>query len=143
MATENQTNHFLLTKVKHTQSRNQNHESLYDLECRLVEDVCAKLKKAGVTFETEVKIGSAVRADIVGRNWVCEAKINCSSTSMISAIAQALIYKKNLNKSFVCLLLPSDQEPSEFFKKECNDFGIDLVSEATLTDWVRQKQNEA
>jgi len=87
--------------------------------------------------------GCQMRADLVGYNWAIETKRECSSQGMLTAMAQCLVYRKHLNKRFVCILLPDDIEPSSFYVSECLSYGIPIIKMSQLVWWVNTVQNDA
>lgn len=87
--------------------------------------------------------GCQMRADLVGYNWAIETKKECSSQGMLTAMAQCLVYRKHLNKRFVCILLPDDIEPASFYVSECLSYGIPIIKMSQLVWWVNTVQNDA
>jgi hypothetical protein len=62
---------------------------------------------------------------------------------MLTAMAQCLVYRKHLNKRFVCILLPDDIEPASFYVSECLSYGIPIIKMSQLVWWVNTVQNDA
>lgn len=122
----------------------KSHGSELEMQTQAVE----MLKNASVAYlrhiEREVQVpGCQMRADLIGYNWAIETKKECSSQSMITAMAQCLIYRKHLNRSHVCILLPDDIEPASFYVSECLSFGIPVIKMSQLVWWVNTVQNNA
>ena len=106
------------------------------------------LKDAGVAYprhiEREVQVpGCQMRADLVGYNWAIETKKECTSQGMLTAMAQCQVYRKHLNKRYVCILLPDDLEPASFYVSECLSYGIPVIKMSQLIWWVNTVQNDA
>jgi hypothetical protein len=95
-------------------------------------------------FQREVQVpGCQMRADLAGYNWAIETKKECSSQGMLTAMAQCLVYRKHLNKQFVCIMLPDDIEPAAFYVSECLSHGIPVIKMSQLVWWVNTVQNNA
>ena len=98
----------------------------------------------GRHIQREVQVpGCQMRADLAGYNWAIETKKECSSQGMLTALAQCLVYRKHLNKRFVCVLLPDDIEPAAFYVTECLSYGIPVIKMSQLVWWVNTVQNDA
>jgi hypothetical protein len=107
-------------------------------------DIANQLKNAFIHFEREARIeGCQMRADFVGTNWAIETKKDCKSQSMLTAMAQCLVYRKHLNKPFVCTLLPDDIDPGSFYVSELLSYGIPIIKMSQLIWWVNTVQNDA
>jgi len=116
----------------------------YKTEIRMQYDIADQLKNAFIHFEREVRIeGCQMRADFVGTNWAIETKKDCKSQSMLTAMAQCLVYRKHLNKPFVCTLLPDDIDPGSFYVSELLSYGIPVIKMSQLIWWVNTVQNDA
>jgi hypothetical protein len=95
-------------------------------------------------IQREVQVpGCQMRADLAGYNWAIETKKECSSQGMLTAMAQCLVYRKHLNKRYVCILLPDDIEPAAFYVSECLSYGIPVIKMSQLIWWVNTVQNNA
>lgn len=95
-------------------------------------------------IQREVKVpGCQMRADLAGYNWAIETKKECTSQGMMIAMAQCLVYRKHLNKRYVCILLPDDIEPAAFYVSECLSYGIPVIKMSQLVWWVNTVQNDA
>ena len=108
----------------------------YRLESHLVNDACYDLKSRGIDYATEVHVGGGMRADIVGKDWVCEAKVNTDSSSIMLGMAQAMTYKRLLNKRFACLLIPADCKIKDFHIQQCEHNGIEVVNHLDFDFWI-------
>ena len=116
----------------------------YKTEMRMQYDIADQFKNAFIHFERETQIeGCQMRADFVGTNWAIETKKDCKSQSMLTAMAQCLVYRKHLNKRYVCILLPDDIDPGSFFVSECLSYGIPVIKMSQLIWWVNTVQNDA
>jgi hypothetical protein len=95
-------------------------------------------------IQREVQVpGCQMRADLAGYNWAIETKKECSSQGMLTAMAQCLVYRKHLNKRYVCIMLPDDIEPASFYVSECLSHGIPVIKMSQLVWWVNTVQNDA
>jgi hypothetical protein len=106
------------------------------------------LKDAGIAHirhvQREVVVpGCQMRADLAGYNWAIEAKKECSSQGILTAMAQCLVYRRHLNKRYTCILLPDDIEPAAFYVSECLSHGIPIIKLSQLVWWVNTVQNDA
>ncbi len=77
------------------------------------------LKDSAIQYQSHIQRelqvpGCQMRADLAGYNWAIETKKECSSQGMLTAMAQCQVYRKHLNKRYVCILLPDDIEPARF-----------------------------
>jgi hypothetical protein len=116
----------------------------YKTEIRMQYDIANQLKNAFIHFEREAQIeGCQMRADFVGTNWAIETKKDCKSQSMLTAMAQCLVYRKHLNKRYVCTLLPDDIDPGSFYVSELLSYGIPIIKMSQLIWWVNTVQNDA
>jgi hypothetical protein len=125
-------------------SYSRTHGSELEIQTQAVQ----MLKDACVAYprhiEREVQIpGCQMRADIIGYNWAIETKKECSSQSMLTAMAQCQVYRKHLRRSHVCILLPDDIEPAAFYVSECLSYGIPIIKMSQLIWWVNTVQNDA
>ena len=94
--------------------------------------------------QREVQVpGCQMRADLAGYNWAIETKKECTSQGMLTAMAQCLVYRKHLNKRYVCIMLPDDLEPAAFYVSECLSYGIPVIKMSQLVWWVNTVQNDA
>jgi hypothetical protein len=95
-------------------------------------------------IQREVQVpGCQMRADLAGYNWAIETKKECSSQGMLTAMAQCLVYRKHLNKRYVCIMLPDDIEPADFYVSECLSYGIPVIKMSQLIWWINTVQNDA
>ena len=95
-------------------------------------------------IQREVQVpGCQMRADLIGYNWAIETKKECTSQGIMVGMAQCLVYRKHLNKRFVCILLPDDLEPAAFYVSECLSYGIPVIKMSQLVWWVNTVQNDA
>lgn len=106
------------------------------------------LKDEGVAYprhiQREVQVpGCQMRADLSGYNWAIEAKRECTSQGILTAMAQCLVYRKHLQKKYVCILLPDDIDPAAFYVSECLSHGIPIIKMSQLVWWVNTVQNDA
>jgi hypothetical protein len=116
----------------------------YKTEIRMQYDIANQLKNAFIHFERETRVeGCQMRADFVGTNWAIETKKDCKSQSMLTAMAQCLVYRKHLNKRYVCTLLPDDIDPGSFYVSELLSYGIPIIKMSQLIWWVNTVQNDA
>ena len=116
----------------------------FKTEMKMQYKIADQLRSLGITFEREVQVeGCQMRADFVGRNWAIETKKECTSQGMLTAMAQCLVYRKHLNKRYVCTLLPDDIDPGSFYVSELLSYGIPVIKMSQLIWWVNTVQNDA
>jgi hypothetical protein len=116
----------------------------FQTEMKMQYQIADQLKALGINFEREVQVeGCQMRADFVGSNWAIETKKECTSQGMLTAMAQCLVYRKHLNKPFVCTLLPDDIDPGSFYVSELLSYGIPVIKMSQLIWWVNTVQNDA
>jgi hypothetical protein len=116
----------------------------FKTEMKMQYQIADQLKAMGISFEREVQVeGCQMRADFVGRNWAIETKKECTSQGMLTAMAQCLVYRKHLNKRYVCTLLPDDIDPGSFYVSELLSYGIPVIKMSQLVWWVNTVQNDA
>lgn len=116
----------------------------YRSELEMQKHISKELNENGIAFEAEVKVaGCGMRADFAGRNWAIETKKECTSQGIMIGMAQCLVYRKHLNKRFVCILLPDDINPGSFYVSECLSYGIPIIKMSQLVWWVNTVQNDA
>jgi len=116
----------------------------FKTEMRMQYQIAADLTKSCIPFEREVQVdGCQMRADFAGSNWAIETKKDCTSQSMLTAMAQCLVYRKHLNKRYVCILVPDDIEPGSFYVSECLSHGIPVIKMSQLIWWVNTVQTNA
>lgn len=116
----------------------------YRSELEMQKHISEELRANGIAFESEVKVaGCGMRADFAGRNWAIETKKECTSQGLMTGMAQCLVYRKHLNKRFVCILLPDDINPGSFYVSECLSYGIPIIKMSQLVWWVNTVQNDA
>jgi hypothetical protein len=130
--------------------KRETHQNIYQrskdfkTEMRMQYQIAEDLTKSFIPFEREVQIeGCQMRADFVGTNWAIETKKDCTSQCMLTAMAQCLVYRKHLNKRYVCILLPDDIEPGSFYVSECLSHGIPVIKMSQLVWWVNTVQTNA
>ena len=116
----------------------------FKTEMKMQYKIAEQLMAVGITFEREVQVeGCQMRADFVGNNWAIETKKECTSQGMLTAMAQCLVYRKHLNKRYVCTLLPDDIDPGSFYVSELLSYGIPVIKMSQLVWWVNTVQNDA
>jgi hypothetical protein len=116
----------------------------FKTEMKMQYKIADQLKSVGIAFRREVKVeGCQMRADFVGSNWAIETKKECTSQGMLTAMAQCLVYRKHLNKRFVCTLLPDDIDPGSFYVSELLSHGIPVIKMSQLIWWINTVQNDA
>jgi len=108
---------------------------------QMLKDACIKYPQY-VTREVQVP-GCQMRADLVGYNWAIETKKECSSQALMIAMAQCLTYRRHLEKNHVCILIPDDLEPAQFYVSECMSYGIPIIKMNELIWWVRTVEDNA
>lgn len=128
--------------------RINSYSKVYGSELHMQTDAEQMLKEACIQHtrhvQREVQVpGCQMRADLTGYNWAIETKKECSSQGMLTAMAQCLVYRKHLNKRYVCILLPDDIEPVAFYVSECLSHGIPVIKMSQLIWWVNTVQNDA
>ncbi len=117
---------------------------LFKTEMRMQYQIADELNRSSIHFEREYQIdGCQMRADFVGSNWAIETKKDCTSQSLLTAMAQCLVYRKHLNKRYVCILLPDDIEPGSFYVSECLSHGIPVIKMSQLIWWINTVQTNA
>jgi len=110
----------------------------YRSELEMQRDVSNLLAAQGIKHQSEVKLnGCSMRADFVGSNWAIETKKQCHSQGIMVGMAQCLTYRKHLGKRHVCILLPDDIDPAQFYVSECMSYGIPIIKFSDLIWWVR------
>ena len=118
-----------------------NHDKVskrYRSELEMQKDVSSLLEAQGIKHQAEVSLnGCQMRADFVGSNWAIETKKACSSQCIMVGMAQCLTYRKHLGKRHVCILIPDDIEPGQFYVSECMSYGIPIIKFSDLIWWVR------
>jgi hypothetical protein len=98
----------------------------------------------GINFKREMLVpGCQMRADFCGDNWAIETKVNCDSQSMMVGMAQCMVYRKHLNKQNVCLIIPDDIDPRDFYKSECEANGVAVVKLSNLIWWINSLGTDA
>lgn len=116
----------------------------YRSELEMQKHISKLLDVYGITHEAEVKLkGCGMRADFVGSNWAIETKKECSSQALMVAMAQCLTYRRHLGKKHVCILIPDDLEPAQFYVSECMSYGIPIIKMNELIWWVRTVEDNA
>ena len=108
---------------------------------QMLKDACVSYPRH---IEREVQVpGCQMRADLIGYNWAIETKKECTSQGMMVGMAQCLVYRKHLSRRHVCILLPDDLEPADFYVSECLSYGIPVIKMSQLVWWVNTVQNDA
>jgi hypothetical protein len=116
----------------------------FKTEMRMQYQIADDLTKSCIPFEREVQIeGCQMRADFAGSNWAIETKKDCTSQCILTAMAQCLVYRKHLNKRYVCILLPDDIDPGSFYVSECLSHGIPVIKMSQLIWWINTVQTNA
>lgn len=114
----------------------------FKLEIQFQNAIKAKLNKFQVYYNTEVQIpNSQMRADFIGKNWLIETKVHVDSQSMLTAIAQCIIYSDKLNLKHKALVIPNDIDPTDFFISEYKNFDIEIVKFLDLNLWLVKALN--
>jgi hypothetical protein len=142
----------LIAKFKATPQKvkwaDRTYSKTHGSELQMQTEAEQMLKKSSIQhqrhIQREVQVpGCQMRADLAGYNWAIETKKECSSQGMLTAMAQCQVYRKHLNKRFVCILLPDDLEPAAFYVSECLSYGIPVIKMSQLVWWVNTVQNDA
>lgn len=116
----------------------------YRSELEMQKHISKLLDTYGITHEAEVKLkGCGMRADFVGSNWAIETKKACTSQDLMVALAQCLTYRRHLEKKYVCILIPDDLEPGQFYTSESMSYGIPIIKLNDLIWWVRTVEQNA
>jgi peroxiredoxin family protein len=141
-------NNHLIEKAKSRKIKPlSNHDKvskIYRSELEMQKHASSLLETEGINHEAEVKLnGCSMRADFVGSNWAIETKKECTSQGIMVGMAQCLTYRKHLGKRYVCILLPDDLEPGQFYVSECMSYGIPIIKLKDLIWWVRTVEDNA
>lgn len=124
----------------HTQRYSMTHNIELDMQVELEATLTAFM----VNFQREVLVpGCQMRADFCGDNWAAETKVNCDSQSMMIGLAQCMVYRKHLNKPHVCIVLPDDTTPRDFYKNECESNGVAVLKLSNLIWWINSLKADA
>jgi hypothetical protein len=114
------------------------------IELKMQIEIEGNLKAFGINFEREKQVpGCQMRADFCGDDWAIETKVNCGSQSMMVGMAQCIVYRKHLNKRNVCLVIPDDIHPRDFYKRECESNGVTVLKLSNLIWWINSLGTDA
>ena len=116
----------------------------HPVEVKLQLELAKALTANSVWFEREKRVpGCQMRADLIGKLWAVETKVNCCSQSLITGMAQALIYRRHLQKPRVCVVIPDDIEPAEFYRAELLAHDVLILKASQFIDWVKTVEADA
>ena len=116
----------------------------HPVEVKLQLELAKALTSNSVWFEREKQVpGCQMRADLIGKTWAVETKVNCGSQSLMVAMSQALIYRRHLQKPKVCVVIPDDIEPAEFYRAELLAHDVPILKASQFIDWVKTVEADA
>jgi hypothetical protein len=116
----------------------------HPVEVKLQLELAEALNENSVWFEREKQVpGCQMRADLIGNTWAVETKVYCCSQSLMVAMAQALIYRRHLQKDCVCVVIPDDIEPAEFYRAELLAHDVPILKASQFIDWVKNVEAHA
>ncbi len=116
----------------------------HPVEVKLQLELAKALAENSIWFEREKQVpGCQMRADLIGKLWAVETKVNCCSQSLITAMAQAFIYRRHLQKDRVCVVIPDDIEPAEFYRAELLAHDVPILKASQFIDWVKNVEAHA
>jgi hypothetical protein len=114
------------------------------VELKMQNEIENNLMAFGINFKRELLVpGCQMRADFCGDNWAIETKVKCDSQTIMVGMAQCMVYRKHLNKKNVCLIIPDDIEPRDFYKKECESNGVAVLKLSNLIWWINSLGTDA
>jgi hypothetical protein len=114
------------------------------VELKMQNEIENNLMAFGINFKRELLVpGCQMRADFCGDNWAIETKVKCDSQTIMVGMAQCMVYRKHLNKKNVCLIIPDDIEPRDFYKKECESNGVAVLKLSNLIWWINSIGTDA
>jgi hypothetical protein len=110
----------------------------HPVEVKLQLELAKALAENSIWFEREKLVpGCQMRADLIGKLWAVETKVNCCSQSLITAMAQAFIYRRHLQKPRVCVVIPEDIDPGEFYRAELLAHDVPIFKPSEFISWVK------
>lgn len=116
----------------------------HPVEVKLQLELAEALTANSLWFEREKQVpGCQMRADLIGKNWAVETKVNCCAQSLMTAMAQAFIYRRHLQKPKVCVVIPDDIEPAEFYRAELLAYDVPILKASQFIDWVKTVEANA
>ena len=116
----------------------------HPVEVKLQLELAEALNRNLIWNEREKQVpGCQMRADLIGKTWAVETKVNCGSQSLMVAMAQALIYRRHLQKPKVCVVIPDDIEPAEFYRAELLAHDVPILKASQFIDWVKTVEADA
>ena len=116
----------------------------HPVEVKLQLELAEALTANSVWFEREKKVpGCQMRADLIGKTWAVETKVYCCSQSLMTAMSQAFIYRRHLQKPKVCVVIPDDIEPAEFYRAELLAHDVPILKASQFIDWVKTVEADA
>jgi hypothetical protein len=114
------------------------------VELKMQNEIENNFMAFGINFKRELIVpGCQMRADFCGDNWAIETKVKCDSQTIMVGMAQCMVYRKHLNKQKVCLVIPDDIEPRDFYKRECESNGVAVVKLSNLIWWINSLGTDA
>ena len=116
----------------------------HPVEVKLQLELAEALTANSLWFEREKQVpGCQMRADLIGKTWAVETKVNCCAQSLMTAMAQAFIYRRHLQKPKVCVVIPDDIEPAEFYRAELLAHDVPILKASQFIDWVKTVEANA
>jgi hypothetical protein len=116
----------------------------HPVEVKLQLELAEALTENSVWFEREKQVpGCQMRADLIGNTWAVETKVYCCSQSLMVAMAQAFIYRRHLQKPRVCVVIPDDIEPAEFYRAELLAHDVPILKASQFIGWVKTVEANA
>jgi len=116
----------------------------HPVEVKLQLELADALTANSLWFEREKQVpGCQMRADLIGKTWAVETKVNCCAQSLMTAMAQAFIYRRHLQKPNVCVVIPDDIEPAEFYRAELLAHDVPILKASQFIDWVKTVEANA
>lgn len=116
----------------------------HPVEVKLQLELAEALTENSIWFEREKQVpGCQMRADLIGKTWAVETKVYCCSQSLMVAMSQAFIYRRHLLKPKVCVVIPDDIEPAEFYRAELLAHDVPILKASQFIDWVKTVEANA
>ena len=116
----------------------------HPVEVKLQLELAEALTANSLWFEREKQVpGCQMRADLIGKNWAVETKVNCCAQSLMTAMAQAFIYRRHLQKPKVCVVIPDDIEPAKFYRAELLAHDVPILKASQFIEWVKTVEANA
>ena len=116
----------------------------HPVEVKLQLELAEALTANSLWFEREKQVpGCQMRADLIGKTWAVETKVNCCAQSLMTAMAQAFIYRRHLLKPKVCVVIPDDIEPAEFYRAELLAHDVPILKASQFIEWVKTVEANA